>query len=74
MPASLRAVSGSPTLNECCGSSVCGRFRYSDLKEAALRGGLCIFYRTAGVFWVAGLVFRAAWLGCDHGLCGYAWS
>jgi len=24
-----------------------GRFGYIDLKEAALRGGLCIFYRTA---------------------------
>jgi hypothetical protein len=24
-----------------------GRFGYSDLKEATLRGGLCIFYRSA---------------------------
>jgi hypothetical protein len=31
-------TSGSPTLNACCGSSVSGRFRYSDLKEAALSG------------------------------------
>src|ERR1700756_1055293 len=28
------------------GAAVCGRFRYSDLKEAALRGGLCNFYWT----------------------------
>ena len=45
---------------------MCGRFRYSDLKEAALRGGLCNFYwTTAGSKdlwdWFTGCVVVALW-------------
>jgi hypothetical protein len=51
------------------GGGLCGRFGYSDLKEAALRVGLCIFYLAE--------VLRMAWLGvlrvssfdCGRGVC-----
>jgi hypothetical protein len=53
-PRSLRAVSGSPGFDGWWRHALCGRCRYSDLKEAALRSLLYIF--SIGLRWVIWIV------------------
>jgi hypothetical protein len=67
---SLRAVSGAPVARSSSSRRLLGgRFGYSDLKEAALRGGTYVFsIGLQRVVWMAGLVLRAGWVDCDRGL------
>jgi hypothetical protein len=55
VPICLRAVSGAPASQTCLSStSFCGRFGYSDLKEAALSGAAALWALNAGVLLLEG--------------------
>src|SRR5260370_17453250 len=66
----LGAVSGGPGARSLSSRRLLGgRFGYSDLKEAALRGGTYVFsIGLQRVVWMAGLALRAGWVDCDRGL------
>ncbi len=54
LPPSLSAVSGPALLGADGGTGLCGRFGYSDLKEAALSGGRCSMGVELGLVVVVG--------------------
>ena len=53
------------TSNNCCGSSLCGRFRYSDLKEPFCGVVYVFFIGLRRVVWIVEVVLLTAWVGRD---------